>query len=109
MNHLFICSANQKRSKTAEDYFAEKYVHHEFLSAGTNINICRKLGTQELTDELLNWADKIYVMENKHQDDVRKLFGGSCFGKIKVLNILDRYNYMDSSLVELLERLVKIE
>ncbi len=66
MKTLFICSANKQRSKTAEAYFARKHPEYNFKSAGTNIKICRKEGTTELTEDLLQWADKVYVMEKKH-------------------------------------------
>ena len=52
MNYIFICSANKQRSKTAEDYFAEKHPEYNFKSAGTNIKICRKEGTTPLTEDL---------------------------------------------------------
>jgi len=59
---LFICSANKLSSKTAEDYFAKRHANYHFKSAGTNIKICRKESTIELTEELLIWADTIFVM-----------------------------------------------
>ena len=59
MNYLFVCSANKQRSKTAEDFFAQKYPDHEFLSAGKNTKICRKEVKTELTEDLIEWADKV--------------------------------------------------
>lgn len=50
---LFICSANKQRSKTAEDYFSTKYPELHFISAGTNIKICEREGTNPLTTEAL--------------------------------------------------------
>lgn len=75
MKTLFICSANKQRSKTAGDYFAAIYPDQEFQSAGTNLKICRKEGTTELTEDLLTWADKIYVMESKHLAQIQKSTG----------------------------------
>ncbi len=107
MNYLFICSANKQRSKTAEDYFASKFPVHEFLSAGTNSKICRKEGTTELTEELLEWADKAYVMEKKHFDQIKKHTGSKYYSKIKVLHIPDVYQYYDKALLRILdERIV---
>ncbi|TVZ26652.1 putative protein tyrosine phosphatase [Gillisia sp. Hel_I_86] len=106
MKTLFICSANKQRSKTAEDYLASKYPGHEFLSAGTNIKICRKEGTTELTEDLLKWADKVYVMEKKHLDQIKKHTGSKYYSKIKVLDIPDIYKYYDADLITILEEKV---
>ena len=68
MNILFVCSANKMRSKTAEDYFSMKYPEFDFMSAGTNHKTCQKEGTTPLEEWMLDWSDKIYVMEHKHKD-----------------------------------------
>jgi len=108
MKHLFICSANKQRSKTAEDYFSEKFPEQEFLSAGTNSKICRKEGTTELNKVLLEWADKVYVMEKKHLDQIKKHTVSKYYSKVRVLNIPDIYKYNDKQLIALLADLVKI-
>ena len=106
MKFLFIYSVNKQRSKTAEDYFAKKFPEHEFLSAGTNTKICRKEGTTELTKDLLEWADKVYVMEKKHLDQIQKHTGSKYYSKIEVLNIRDIYKYYDADLLSILEEKV---
>ncbi len=106
MNILFICSANKQRSKTAEDYFSSKYDTHQFLSAGTNSKICRKEGTTELTEKALLWADIVYVMEQKHLDQIKKHTGSTYYTKITVLNIRDIYTYYDPELISILEEKV---
>ena len=108
MNYLFICSANKQRSKTAEDYFSERFPEHEFLSAGTNIKICRKESTIELTEDLLKWADKVYVMENKHLEQIQKHTGSTYYSKINVLDIPDIYKYYDTDLISNLEKKVSL-
>lgn len=108
MNYLFICSANKQRSKTAEDYFASTFPEHAFLSAGTNIKICRKEGTTELTEDLLEWADKVYVMEKKHLVQIKKHTGSKHYSKIKVLDIPDIYKYYDTDLIAILEEKVSL-
>lgn len=108
MNVLFICSANKQRSKTAEDYFASKFPEHEFLSAGTNLNICRKEGTTELTEDLLKWADRVYVMQKKHLDQIQNHTGSTYYSKIEVLNIPDIYKYYDADLIAILEEKISI-
>lgn len=59
---LFVCSANKQRSKTAEDYFSERHPSLEFKSAGTNHKICAKEGTTPLTKDLIEWADKVFLL-----------------------------------------------
>ena len=108
MKILFVCSANKQRSKTAEDYFASKYNIHEFLSAGTNIKLCRKEGTTELIEDLLKWADKIYVMEKKHIEQIQMHAGSKYFTKVTVLNIPDIYGYYDKGLLKILDERVML-
>jgi len=106
VNILFVCSANKQRSKTASDYFSEKFPDFEFDSAGTNHKICHKEGTQPLTFELMEWADIILVMEEKHRKIIVEN-GGSQFGKkINVLVIPDRFKYYQKELIALLEEKV---
>lgn len=109
MNILFVCSANKQRSRTAEDHFTSKYSDINFLSAGTNINICNKEGTTPLTEDLLEWADVVYVMENKHSNQIKQHTGSKYNKKIKVLNIPDIYKYGEIKLIDLLEDKINFE
>lgn len=102
-NILFICSANKDRSKTAEDYFSEKYPQLNFDSAGSNKKICNQLGTNYIEEEQLLWADEIFVMENHHYKTVKELFGNQFLNKITVLNIKDHYKYGSKDLIGILE------
>ena len=72
MNILFVCSANKIRSVTAEDHFRKTRPDHVYDSAGTNEKICRQSGTTLLSIEQAEWANVIYVMENKHFDRIKK-------------------------------------
>ena len=105
-NILFVCSANIRRSKTAEDYFAEHYPGHEYTSAGTNIKLCQREGTNPLNLELLQWADLIFVMETKHKRKILETNPGRHAKKITVLHIPDRYKYYHKELLSLLEQKV---
>lgn len=89
---LFVCSANKQRSKTAEDYFSSKYADFQFISAGTNSKICEQEGTNPVTMDLLEQADLIFVMENRHKKE------------IIVLEIKDIYKYYQTELIEILEK-----
>ena len=99
---LFVCSANKQRSKTAEDYFAEKLEGYEFKSAGTNIKVCNKEGTSPLTEELLIWADIVLLMEQKHKDLINKAVGDNYNGKMNVLGIPDKFRYYQKELIAIL-------
>ena len=108
MNILFVCSANKLRSTTAEDYFSQKYPALKFYSAGTNHKICQKEGTTPLEEWMVEWADSVYVMENKHRNEIRKHIGDKYSKKITVLNIKDDYDYYQKELITLLEEKVRI-
>ena len=100
---LFICSANKRRSKTAEDHFAETFPEMAFKSAGTNIRMCQMEGTTPIDLALLEGADKILVMEDRHRKAIKSLAPKGIAGKIIVLNIRDRYKYGEKALINLLE------
>ena len=103
MNILFICSANKQRSKTAHDYYSVKYPQYKFLSAGTNHKICKKEGTTPLTEDLLIWADCVYVMEEKHKDIIENYTEHTYLSKIIVLHIPDIYEYNSVELIDVLD------
>jgi len=108
MNILFICSANKDRSRTAENYFSEYYPKFHFGSAGTNKNICNQLGTNYICEEQLKWADKIFVMEQKHLKAIKTLTNNKYTNKINVLNIKDEYKYGSKELIELLRSKISL-
>jgi predicted protein tyrosine phosphatase len=98
---LFICSRNQLRSPTAEQVFANR-AGLEVASAGLDPR-----SKEPVTPELLEWAEVIFVMERHHRNKLLKHFKGSIKNqKIVVLGITDDYEYMDSGLVRLFEKLV---
>jgi predicted protein tyrosine phosphatase len=103
MNILFVCSANKLRSKTADDYFSAKYPEVSFMSAGTNLKTCQKEGTTPLEEYMLEWADIIYLMENKHKRQIERHVGTAFGNKMCILNIPDDYKYFQDELIQLLE------
>lgn len=108
-NILFVCSANKQRSKTAEDYFSTKFAGlHHFNSAGTNLKICNKEGTNPINQEFLDWADLILVMEKRHKELILSSFSKKHGSKIKTLAIPDRFKYYQKELIELLENKVEV-
>ena len=99
---LFVCSANKQRSKTAEDYFSALYPNLSFQSAGTNLKICQKEGTNPITEEVLVWADIIIVMENNHSNLIKEFTSNKLTNKIVILSIEDKYNYFQKELIDIL-------
>lgn len=99
---LFVCSANKQRSKTAEDYFSTLYPKLSFQSAGTNLNICQKEGTNPITEEVLVWADIIIVMENNHSKLIKEFTSTKLANKIVILSIEDKFSYFQKELIDIL-------
>jgi predicted protein tyrosine phosphatase len=97
-NILFVCSLNWHRSKTAEKLFS-KFEQLNVKSAGI-----KKYAETPLTKELIDWADKIYVMDEEHKTFIQEKFRGSKKeDDIINLNIEDKYNYMDPELIDILK------
>ncbi len=96
---LFLCSQNKLRSPTAEAVFAG-HPAVEVDSAGLNND-----AEVPLSDEQIEWADLILVMEKAHRSRLNRKFGKSLAGKrVVVLNIPDDYDYMDPVLIDLLKQ-----
>ena len=98
VNLFFICSRNQWRSRTAETIFKNR-TGVEIKSAGTSKN-----ARIRISQKLIEWADLIFVMENKHKKRLSDAFPKSVkFKKIIVLDIPDEYQYMEEELIKNLE------
>lgn len=108
MNILFLCTSNIYRSKTAEDYFSKINSEHCYKSAGLNEDLCTKAGSVVCNKKLLSWADKIYVMEERHIERIRQHTQNEFLSKIINLNIDDIYAYMDECLIAALEAKVQL-
>ena len=94
---MFVCSENHLRSPTAEAVFSE-YDSVEALSAGTN-----KDCECPVSGDLLEWADVVLVMEERHRRKVVRRFRNLLRGKkVGVLGIPDVFEFMDPLLVALL-------
>ncbi|AMV29519.1 hypothetical protein VT84_34310 [Gemmata sp. SH-PL17] len=97
---LFVCEGNRHRSPTAEKlYSATPGVAAR--SAGLS-----SLARVELTEELLAWADVVFVMEARLEKLVRRRF---VLGEKRLicLKIPDDYQFMQPELITVLtERLV---
>ncbi len=99
---LFICSRNQWRSRTAETVF-RKDRRVEVKSAGTSPS-----ARIRVREDLVRWADLVFVMEEHHADKLMSRFGREKVReKLVVLDIPDAYPYMDADLVEELKDCVE--
>ena len=95
---LFICSQNKLRSPTAEAVFYGR-AGVEVDSAGLNSG-----AEVMLSEEQVEWADVIIVMEKIHRTRLNRKFSHVLSGKrVAVLNIPDDFAYMDEDLIRLLE------
>lgn len=93
-----MCSQNRLRSPTAEQIFAG-HEGIEVSSAGTNND-----ADNPLSDEQVDWADVVVVMERTHRNKLQKRFGRALNGKpIVCLDIPDEYAFMDPDLIALLQ------
>ena len=100
-NLLFVCSRNQWRSPTAEQIW-RKHPLVSVRSAGTSPNARHKVSVEDV-----RWAHVIFVMEEKHKSRLVAEFTRLLDGKIiHVLDIPDKYKYMDPELIQQLEQSV---
>lgn len=96
-NYLFVCTANKDRSKTAEDYFSKLYPTCVFKSAGISSELCNQASSIFIKQALIDWAERIIVMEPIHFDYLHSQF--QLNGKhIHILNIPDIYLYGNQEL-----------
>ena len=96
MNILFVCSRNKRRSRTAEKIFSNDqrvYVKSAGFSSKSPVKISEKL---------VNWADLILLMEYEHSKRLLDLYRKIDIPKTEVLEIEDRFEYMDKELIEIL-------
>lgn len=95
---LFICRSNVSRSRTAEDMFRNS-VEYEVQSAGIDWH---KAGRQMVSQGLINWANRIFVMEKCHLEHLYDCFDME--GKeVKYLGIPDEYSKGSPDLVNILK------
>lgn len=70
---LFVCTANIDRSRTAEDLYRHD-PRYDVCSAGT-----APFATQPVSRELLEWADRVFVMcerQDRHATHLKLRFPG---------------------------------
>lgn len=93
---LFVCTANIDRSPTAESLIKQRD-GFEVKSAGT-----WQHARKRVTEQLIDWADTILVMERHHKEAIIYLNSES-EDKITVLDIPDIYSRNDPELIGILK------
>ena len=94
---LFVCSQNRIRSLTAEKLLEDHY-RYEARSAGTDPD-----ARIRITAGHIGWADRIFVMEKRHLERLRKKFRNELKGKeVVCLFIPDEYSPLADDLCEIL-------
>ncbi|MEK6973812.1 MAG: phosphotyrosine protein phosphatase [Nanoarchaeota archaeon] len=107
MNYLFVCTYNINRSVAAADIFRNLLKKHKLKCNVKSAGISETAKTR-VTKELINWADKIYVMEGLHKDYLIRI-NPNAANKIEVLGIEDLYPVNDPELTRLLKEKLENE
>ncbi len=97
---LFLCGKARARSPTAAQIFADwSGVSTDFAGVSNDAD-------DALSADQIDWADQIMVMERRHATRLNDRFGRMLAGKkVLVLDIRDRYTFMEQSLIdELMEK-----
>lgn len=102
MKVLFLCTANIQRSKTAEEIFSALDTDNKYRSAGLSAKYTQQAGSTLCTEEMLQWADAIYVFEKMHIDRIQEYTNELYLSKITNLGIADEFEYFQRELVLLL-------
>jgi predicted protein tyrosine phosphatase len=99
---LFVCTENRMRSLTAEKMY-DGFPGYEVNSAGTATT-----ARTPVTQEHIDWAEMIFVMEPEHEQILKEQFGEALEGKnVFCLNIPDVYRYMEPALMDELKIALK--
>jgi len=98
---LFVCTANENRSPTAAAVFRDM-LSQRGKAEGEDFEV-RSAGLWAwrgvpMSQELVDWADEIYVMEDHHARELRQRYGRPR-GRLIVLDIPDVYERNDAHLV----------
>ena len=101
MHYLFVCYANAQRSPTAKDVCRKIAKANDFDIEAGSVGIS-KASNKPLTQEMVNKADKIFVMEEDMMAELVQYYQQNP-GKIVSWDIPDVYNRDDPILVHILE------
>ncbi len=83
MNILFVCEYNLNRSPFFKDWFKKNRPQYNVRSCGTSYGYLDKL-----SKELLEWADKVYVMDIEQEMSIKRRFP-DFMNKIEIIGVSD--------------------
>lgn len=106
MRILCICNQGENRSRTAADILLSK--GHETKYDGFFKDVFSEILNKRdvFCKENLNWAEKIIVFEENHEEILKK-YGYQYCGKSYNLNIEDLYYYNQDSLKKIIVEKLK--
>ena len=88
-NYLFVCHANKSRSPYAADLFSNYCKENKIEVKVKSAGVCAyDLDGVQISEDMVDWADFIFVMEEDILEDIVKLSPGS-IGKTFDLDIAD--------------------
>ena len=91
---LFVCRQNKVRSLTAEHLYRVR-PDLEVRSAGTVT-----FAKNQLTEDLMDWADAVFVFDESQIEAMERRFGKKDFGKpVVCLGLPDTFDYKSQQLV----------
>ncbi|MDP3882032.1 MAG: phosphotyrosine protein phosphatase [Nanoarchaeota archaeon] len=90
---LFVCTANQQRSPTAESLFTN---NEEYETKSVGIHPMAEI---PISSEAIEWADRIVCMEEEHKEFIEREFPIADKKQLIVLNIPDVYSRDDPDLI----------
>ncbi len=91
---LFICTQNKVRSLTAEHLYRVR-PDLDVKSCGT-----ATFAKNQLTPELLNWAEAVFTFDDSHMETIEKGFAPHVQGKpVICLGLPDVFTYKSDALV----------
>ena len=92
---LVVCQCNLNRSPTVAKFFREHMKHMEVKDAGVLFGY-----PNVVNQELLDWADRVYVMDIEQLKYICDKF--KKHPKIFIIGISDQYDPDDEHLIDLL-------
>ena len=94
---LFICAGNIQRSPSFEIWFKKNRPEYEVKSTGTDYGY-----PERMNKELLEWADKIFLMDLEQEMFVAMKFP-EYLNKTEIIGCKDRYDRESPKLIALIE------
>lgn len=78
---------------------------NQYYLTGLSAKYVAKAGSTLCTEEMLNWADEIFVFEDMHIDRIKEHTGDVYLDKVTNLNIPDKFQFFQRELaLPLLEK-----